>query len=175
MGFLSGMDISASGLTAQRTRMDVISENIANIDTTRTEDGGPYTRKFVVLEERNTNFSDVLNSRLGVKRGKDFMDLAITHERMIKEPSLAFKNRYGDDDDYAGVRIAEVGKDTSDYGLKYDPTNPDADEEGYVRTPNVDTAQEMVDLMEAYRAYEANITAFNAYKDMAVKSFEIGV
>ena len=143
MSLLSGMDISASGLTAQRMRMDVISENIANIDTTRTEDGNPYTRKYVVLEERNPNFAEVLD-----------------------------KSR--DSSSYGGVRVAEIGEDSSDYKLQYDPTNPDAGADGYVRLPNVDLNQEMVDLMAAYRSYEANVTAFGAYKDMAAKTFEIG-
>lgn len=143
MSFLSGMDISASGLTAQRMRMDVISENIANIDTTRTEDGNPYTRKYVVLEDRNSDFASVLQ-----------------------------KSRDGSA--YGGVRVAEIGEDPSDYKLQYDPTNPDADADGYVRLPNVDLNQEMVDLMAAYRSYEANVTAFGAYKDMAAKTFEIG-
>jgi flagellar basal-body rod protein FlgC len=143
MPFLSGMDISASGLTAQRARLDVISENIANIDTTRTEDGTPYTRKYVVLEERNPDFAAVLaNSR--------------------KEESAG------------GVRVAEIGEDPSDYKLEYDPTNPDANADGYVQKPNVDLNQEMVDMLEAYRSYEANVTAFGAYKDMAVKTLEIG-
>lgn len=143
MSFLSGMDISASGLTAQRMRMDVISENIANIDTTRTEDGNPYTRKYVVLEDRNSDFASVLQ-----------------------------KSRDGSA--YGGVRVAEIGEDPSDYKLQYDPTNPDADADGYVKLPNVDLNQEMVDLMAAYRSYEANVTAFGAYKDMAAKTFEIG-
>jgi len=141
MSFLSGMDISASGLTAQRARLDVISENIANIDTTRTEDGTPYTRKYVVLEQRNSKFADLLKS------GQET---------------------------YGGVRVAEIGEDQSDYKLEYDPTNPDADETGYVQKPNVDLSQEMVDMLEAYRSYEANVTAFGAYKDMAVKTLEIG-
>lgn len=144
MPFLSGMDISTSGLTAQRARMDVISENLANIDTTRTEDGKPYTRKYVVLEERNPSFSDVLSSTQGQSSAT------------------------------GGVRVAEIGEDTSDYKLKYDPTNPDANADGYVQMPNVDENQEMVDMLEAYRSYEANVTAFGAYKDMAVKTLDIG-
>jgi len=141
MSFLSGMDISASGLTAQRARLDVISENLANIDTTRTEDGKPYTRKYVVLEQRNSKFADLL------KNGGETA---------------------------GGVRVAEIGEDQSDYKLEYDPTNPDADANGYVQKPNVDLAQEMVDMLGAYRSYEANVTAFGAYKDMAVKTLEIG-
>jgi flagellar basal-body rod protein FlgC len=142
MGFLGGMDISASGLTAQRLRMDVISENIANIDTTRTEEGGPYTRKYVVLEENTGSFSDVLKNATETASG--------------------------------GVKVSEIGEDTSDYELVYDPDNPDADAEGYVEYPNVDITQEMVDMISAYRSYEANVTAFSAYKDMAVKTLEIG-
>lgn len=143
MSFLSGMDISASGLTAQRTRMDIITENIANVDTTRTEDGTPYTRKAVVMEQRNSDFASLLAAGMN-------------------------------SEDYGGVRIAEIIEDSSEYELVYNPTHPDANEEGYVQMPNVDIMQEMVDLMEAYRSYEANITAFQAYKDMAVKTFEIG-
>lgn len=144
MGFLSGMDISASGLTAQRLRMDVISDNIANIDTTRTEDGTPYRRKYVVFRERDDNFAEVM------RNGK-------------AENGLN-----------AGVNVVEIGEDGSEFKMVYDPTNPEANEDGYVAHPNVDVAQEMVDIMSAYRSYEANITAFNAYKDMAVKSLEIG-
>ncbi len=145
MGFLSGMDISGSGLTAQRLRMDVISENIANVDTTRTEDGTPYTRKYVVLEQRGS-FADVL------KRSSEGIDKTGA----------------------AGVRVVEIGNDTTPYELVYNPTHPDANEDGYVQMPNVDITQEMVDMISAYRSYEANVTAFNAYKDMAVKALEIG-
>jgi flagellar basal-body rod protein FlgC len=148
MGFLSGMDISASGLTAQRMRMDVISENIANIDTTRTEDGTPYTRKYVVLQERNASFAQVLQNSAG--------------------------GNVADGEDYGGVRVSEIGEDPSEYKLVYDPAHPDANAEGYVLMPNVDITQEMVDMISAYRSYEANVTAFNAYKDMAVKTLEIG-
>lgn len=139
MGFLGGMDISASGLTAQRLRMDVISENIANIDTTRTQDGAAYKRKYVVLQERADSFSDILNDAAA-----------------------------------RGVRVSEIGTDTASGNLVYNPSHPDADEAGYVEMPNVDLMQEMVDMISAYRSYEANVTAFNAYKDMAVKTLEIG-
>ena len=143
MSFLSGMNISGSALTAQRLRMDVISENIANIETTRTADGTPYTRKVVVLQEREASFADVLkNSSSGGTEG--------------------------------GVRVAEIAKDPSPYQLVYNPSHPDADENGYVEMPNVNITQEMVDMISAYRSFEANVTAFNAYKDMAVKALEIG-
>ena len=143
MGFLSGMNISGSGLTAQRMRMDVISENIANVDTTRAEGGRPYTRKYVVMQERNPNFTEVLQNSSG--------------------------NRTD-----GGVRVSEIGSDPSPYQLVYNPKSPDANADGYVQMPNVDITQEMVDMISAYRSYEANVTALNAYKEMAVKALEIG-
>lgn len=148
MVFLSGMDISASGLTAQRLRMDVISDNISNADTTRTEDGTPYTRKYVVFEERENNFSQVLSNQAD---------------------QTGQTGQTG-----GGVRVIAIGEDASAYELVYDPTHPDANEAGYVEYPNVDITQEMVDMISAYRSYEANVTAFSAYKEMAVKSLEIG-
>lgn len=142
MGFFSSLEISASGLTAQRLRMDVISENIANIDTTRTDSGDPYRRKYVVLSEKSKDFSSFLEN--------------------------------GGNSASGGVYVSRVGEDQSDFTLKYDPNNVDADENGYVKLPNVELSTEMVDMMSAYRSYEANITAFNATKDMAVKALEIG-
>jgi flagellar basal-body rod protein FlgC len=146
MGFLSSMEIGASGLTAQRLRMDVISENITNVDTTQTDTGEPYRRKYVVFSEKQGTeapFSSYLESAGGEKAG-------------------------------AGVRVSEIGEDQSDFKLKYDPTNPSANEDGYVEMPNVELSQEMVDMISAYRSYEADVTAFNATKDMAVKALEIG-
>ena len=143
MGFLSSMNISASALTATRLRMDVINENIANINTTRTADGGPYRRKFVVFQERTND--------------RDF---------------AAFFNRSQKAN--GGVRVLGIGKDMSEFKLDYNPNHPDADEDGFVRMPNVEVVQEMTDMMAAYRAYEANITALNVFKDMAMKTLEIG-
>jgi flagellar basal-body rod protein FlgC len=146
MGFLDSMDISASALTATRVRMDTVAENIANINTTRTANGGAYRRKYVVFEEigadKNIRFSTYFNR--------------------------ARTNAAG------GVRVAYIGEDESDFKLDYDPTHPDANEDGYVEKPNVEVVQEMVDMMAAYRAYEANITALNTFKDMAVKTLELG-
>ena len=143
MSFLSSMNISASALTATRLRMDVVAENIANVDTTRTEDGGPYRRKYVVFQERKTD-----------------RDFASFFNRARKAPG--------------GVRVLHIGHDMSEFKLDYNPSHPDADENGYVRLPNVEVVQEMTDMMAAYRSYEANITALNAFKDMAVKTLEIG-
>ncbi len=141
MSFLRSLNISGSGLTAQRLRMDIISENIANKDTTRTENGDPYRRKMVVLSATN-NFQNMLIDNI---------------------------NEY-----QAGVEVTEIIEDQSEFKLTYNPEHPDADENGYVRMPNVDSLKETVDIMEAYRAYQANITALNTMKQMAVKALDIG-
>lgn len=142
MSYLNGMNISASALTAQRTRMDVIAENMANIDTTRTAGGTAYAKKSVILQEKNSNFAQVLQRSAG--REVD-----------------------------GGVRISEITEDTQNFKLVYDPVHPDADAAGYVRMPNVNTNEELVNMLSAYRSYEANVTVFNTYKDLAVKTFEI--
>lgn len=142
MAFLESLNISGSGLTAQRFRMDVISENIANIDTTRTENGEPYRRKMVVLASENS-FKEMM-----VKNIKDY--------------------------ESGGVGVREIVEDQSEFKLVYDPEHPDADMNGYVKMPNVDSLKETVDMMEAYRAYQANVTALNTTKQMAVKALEIG-
>ena len=143
MSFLDSMSISASALTATRLRMDVIAENMANSNTTRTENGEPYRRKYVVFQEKTQGdaFSEFFN-------------------RAQSAPG--------------GVRVLEIGTDMSEFKYDYNPSHPDADEDGYVRYPNVEVVQEMVDMMSAYRAYEANITALNTMKDMALKTMELG-
>jgi flagellar basal-body rod protein FlgC len=143
MAFLGSMDISASALTAQRMRMDVISENIANKDTTRTASGGPYRRKEVIMQERaGSSFASYLHNAQGTAGG--------------------------------GVEVTGIVEDQSAFKLEYDPTNPDAGTDGYVRLPNVDEVTEMVDMMSATRSYEANVTAINATKSMALKALDIG-
>lgn len=143
MAFLKSMQISSSGLTAQRMRMDVIAENLANINTTRTAQGEPYQRRYVVMQQREAdNFSSILRGAVHDSEGR-------------------------------GVRVTEIRTDESPFKLNYDPEHPDANEEGYVRMPNVDLAVEMVDMMAATRSYEANITALNAFKAMALKALEI--
>jgi flagellar basal-body rod protein FlgC len=143
MSFLNSINISGSGLTAQKLRMDIISENIANIDTTRTEEGGPYRRKMVVLESKN-----------------DFKEMLAKNIDEIKSSG--------------GVEVSEIVEDESEFRLVYDPDHPDSDESGYVKMPNVDSLKETIDMMDAYRAYQANITALNTTKQMAVKALEIG-
>jgi len=123
--------------------MDVIAENMANSNTTRTASGGPYRRKYVVFQEitSDNTFSTFFNKA---------------------------KTAQG------GVRVLEIGEDMSEFKYDYNPFHPDADADGYVRMPNVEVVQEMVDMMSAYRAYEANVTALNSLKDMAIKTLEIG-
>ncbi len=146
MAFLDSLNISGSGLTAQKLRMQVVAQNLANAQTTRTEEGGPYRRKLVVLSERNRTdaFSTELNASISGKASA------------------------------AGVEATAIVEDADDFKLEYDPTHPDADENGYVQLPNVNTVEEMVDIMSASRLYEANVTAFNAMKEMAAKALEIG-
>ena len=145
MSLFQSFNISTSGLTAQRFRMDVISENVANVTTTRTEDGTPYTRKIVSFQEKQvTPFSKVLNN---------------TREALIGN----------------GVKVNRVAEDTtSDYIMKYEPSHPDADENGYVSYPNVNIITEMTNLIDASRSYEANMTAFDTSKAIALKGLELG-
>lgn len=145
MTFLNSIDISASGLTAQRLRLDIISQNIANVNTTRTEDGGPYRRKAVIFEQRRAQvpFSKTLsNATDNIAQG--------------------------------GVRVSRIEVDNNPFPLAYDPGHPDANEEGYVAMPNINIVEEMVNMISASRSYEANVTAMNAMKSMAAKALEIG-
>ena len=148
MAFLSSFDISASVLSAQRIRMDIAAENIANIDTTRTERGGAYRRKDVVFESYGANsFKQALRNA---------------------SKGLGFTGRN------AGVRVAGIIEDDREMPQVYNPNHPDADENGFVTMPNVDLLKETVDSMSATRSYEANVTALNAMKLMAQKALEIG-
>lgn len=146
MALFSQFNIAASGMTAQRLRTDVISENIANVNTTRTSNGTPYRRKEVVLTEKGAvnSFSSVFQAATSGISGN-------------------------------GVKVTSIQDDThSEMSLVYDPSHPDADENGYVTYPNVNIVQEMTDLIDATRSYEANVTAFNAGKSMASKGLEAG-
>lgn len=146
MAFLSSVNVIGSGLTAQQQRLDVISENVTNINTTRTEGGGPYRRKMVVLEEENSDspFRQALDRAMGRRNSAQ-----------------------------GGVRVAEIVEDESDFKLSYDPENPDANEDGYVELPNVDLVKEISDAMAANQAYSANVTAFNVLKQVIAKGLEI--
>ncbi len=160
--FFSGLDISAGGLTAQRKRMNAIASNIANIDTTRTEDGGPYRRKIVLLKSQAQQmFSSMLQGaglQLSATDGAHFADSG--YESQTASTPIE------------GVEASET-TDNSPFKSVYDPGNPDADEKGYVKTPNINVVTEMVDMISASRSYEANVTAVNAAKTMAKDALEI--
>ena len=154
MAFLSSINIIGSGLTAQQLRLDVVSENITKSPTTRTEnDGGAYRRKMVVFEAQS---------------GRESFRNA-----MAKAAGKAVANR-DNGANAGGVRVTQIVDDPSPLKLVYDPTHPDANEEGYVEMPNVDTVKEITDAMAATQAYSANVTAFNTLKSVIAKGLEIG-
>ncbi len=148
MGLFSSFRISASGLAAERLRMDVISNNIANVNTTRSDEGGPYRRRQVVFQ-------------------------AVPPAR---EPAAARTGAGTGTRGSAGrgVAVAAIVEDPSPPRLVYDPGHPDADARGYVAMPNVDAVREMVDMISATRAYEANVAALDAAKTMAMRALDIG-
>jgi len=141
----NSIDISASGMTAERTRMEVISKNIANASVTRTSNGTPYRRQMVVFKRNETSpFSAYLSK--------------FTNELQKAE----------------GVKVSQIVEDTTPYKQIFEPGHPDADENGYIQMPNVDITTEMVDMISATRAYEANMSSINSAKNIAMKALEIG-
>ncbi len=144
MNFMDSLQISASGLTSQRIRMNVVSSNLANANTTRTAEGGPYKRKEVVFAAQplRKSFQDMLSVKM--------------------------------EDQLSEVKVSGIINDAKPPVVKYDPQHPDADENGYVAFPNIDIITEMVNMMSASRSYEANITAINATKNMAQRALDIG-
>ena len=147
MSMFGGLEISASGLTAERLRMDVAAENLANAQTTRGADGGPYRRKSVVLQEAGSGFGAQLSTAMGRGAGRGASA--------------------------GGVEVAGISEDQAPARQIYDPGHPDANAQGYVSMPNVDTVAEMVDLITASRGYEANVTAMQASKQMFTKTLEL--
>ncbi|KXS45246.1 MAG: flagellar basal-body rod protein FlgC [Candidatus Frackibacter sp. T328-2] len=144
MGLFNGLNISASGMTAQRLRMDLISNNIANINTTRTEDGGPYKKKMPIFKAKGqTKFSlpELDTDAKGVGNG---------------------------------VEVSTIRESTKPPKLVYNPNHPDANEAGYVKMPNINLASQMVNMISASRAYEANVTALNSSKNMFKSALKIG-
>ncbi len=144
MDFMTGMRVSSSGMTAQRMRMNTISSNIANINTTQTPEGGPYRRKDIVFESipDARTFGEVLSSQ---------------PERDVQR-----------------VQVADILVDRKAPLLKYEPDHVEANEDGYVAYPNINLMEEMANMIQATRAYEANVSAMNATKDMATTALEIG-
>jgi flagellar basal-body rod protein FlgC len=144
MGIFNIMNTSASGLTAERLRMDIIADNIANSQTTRTEKGGAYKRKMVVFAENKENFIVPMN---------------ITKDKLQTK---------------GGVKVVKIAEDNTPFTMVYDPEHPDANDKGYVAMPNVNTVKEMVDMITATRAYEANATVITNAKSMATSALSIG-
>jgi flagellar basal-body rod protein FlgC len=144
MNFFDALRVSSSGLAAQRVRMNLAANNLANINTTKTPEGGPYRRKDVVFASQplEKSFGETLRSRMIGKLSE--------------------------------VRVASIIDDPRPPHMKHDPQHPDADENGYVKTPNIKLMEEMVNMISATRSYEANVTAIKASKDMALKAMEIG-
>ena len=168
MSFLKALNISGSALTAQRMRLDIISENISNMDTTRTENGGPYRRKVVQFQATGgDNFRTALGNAINLTSNRSVSDLT---RNMGKINSNFAQRKTGD----AGVVVSQIIEDETPFKTIYDPTHPDADEYGYVQLPNVELLKEVVDSMSASRSYEANVTALNAVKLMASKALEVG-
>ena len=144
MDFLTGMRVSSSGMTAQRMRMDAIASNIANVNTTRTPEGGPYRRKEIIFSAmpQQRNFGEILAGKV--------------------------------DNDIDRVQVVDIRPDRKGPIMKYDPTNVDANEDGYVAYPDINVMQEMVDMLQASRSYEANVSTMNTAKNMALSALEIG-
>lgn len=164
-GIFSGLHISASGMRAQRIRQNAISSNLANAETSRTADGGPYRRQFVVFtadcDQRDVR---LLNETIAL-RGSE------TESGHLPIPPANFprdERFFGN-----GVSVAEIREDSRPPRMVYDPAHPDADESGYVAMPNVNIIEEMTDMIAATRAYEANVTAFNATKSMVMQALQL--
>ena len=147
MSLSNSLAISASGLTAERLRLDVISNNIANVNTTKGPDGKPYRRQEVIFAARNSGsaFQSLLNSASGNAQSSG-----------------------------AGVEVAQIRSDNGPFKRIYDAHNPAADKDGYVDMPNIEPVIEMVDMISASRAYEAGVTAINAAKQMEARALDIG-
>ncbi len=143
------IDTAGSGLTAERTRMDVISDNLANANTTRTEDGGPYMRKVVQFEPRESDESMFSG---------------------LKPSAPSGKKQLGE-----GVRVRQITEAEGEPRRAYEPEHPDANDEGYVLKPNVDPAKEMVDMITATRAYEANVSSIDSAKNMFNEALQIAL
>jgi len=163
-GIFSGLNISASGMSAMRMHQNAISSNLANAETTRTDDGGPYRRQFVVLSAQSDDRDVRILNREPALYGEQ------TNENHLPIPPRDFprdERFFGN-----GVRVAEIREDSRPPRLVYDPSHPDADEKGYVAMPNINVVKEMTDMITATRAYEANATAFTSMKNMLMTAIQ---
>ena len=169
MAFLSTINIIGSALTAEHTRLDVISENITNMNTTRTEAGGAYRRKIVTFEAQG----DKSDFRMMFERAKRRPPQVVYgggYASLVRRPP---SNRGWET--AGGVRIAELGEDETEMPFVFDPTHPDANDEGYVEMPNVTLVKEITDAMAASQHFNANVTAFNTYKSTISSGLEISI
>ena len=164
MDLMNAAKISGTALASHRTKLNVIAENLANVDTTRTAEGGPYRRKMVIFKGDDINsFKSVLQQKQAKKN----------------EPNIELSPSEFDSDKRAdtgnGVRVDEIVRSQEDFTLVFNPAHPDADPEtGYVKMPNVDHLTEMADMLVAKRSYEASVTVLSSTKDMVAKALEIG-
>jgi len=160
------MDVSVSGLRGMRAKMNTISENIANVETTRTEEGTPYRRKTVVMQQAAPSEPTMIRRPAGPS---EFSQLVRTHEAHMDVGGLEEEVELPQ-----GTELEVVqAEDSQPYKLVYNPAHPDADEQGYVLMPNIDVVREFVDLIAAQRAYEANLSAIQGAKDMFLRALEI--
>ena len=153
MGFFDGYNIAASGMSAQRTRINIVSANIANAQTTHTKDGGPYKKQSVVFQElllNNINTSDKTNNNSLNVYSNDYSNSSLR-----------------------GVGVKSIVENNAKSVMKFEPSHPDANKDGYVAYPNINPVIEMVDLIEAMRSYEANVATFNTHKNIDSKTLDI--
>lgn len=161
MAYLSDFDISGYGLSAQRFRMNVISSNIANANTTRTAEGGPYRRREVIFKA--TDFNELLNKQIA--KDNNFLE----YENPLNDPASQKDAKPA----IMSVVVDKVIRDDKDFRMKFDPSHPDANEQGYVAFPNINPVIEMADLIEATRAYQANVSAFTSTKTIAQSAIDL--
>ena len=150
MGFFDGYDVSSSGMSAQRTRINVVSANIANAKTTHTQEGGPYKKQQVVFE-----------------------DVLLNQTKKIGNNAMEMTNNQNSAQELRGVGVRSILESETKPILRFEPTHPDANEEGYVAYPDINPVIEMVDLIEAMRSYEANVASFNTHKNIDDKTLDI--
>ncbi|PUE64003.1 flagellar basal body rod protein FlgC [Arcobacter caeni] len=150
MGFFDGYNVSTSGMSAQRTRINVVSANIANAKTTHTLEGGPYKKQQVV-----------------------FQDILLANSKKTNSNEVETTNNKNSDISLRGVGVKSIVQSDAKPVMRYEPAHPDADEKGYVAYPDINPVVEMVDLIEAMRSYESNLASFNTHKNIDSKTLEI--
>lgn len=172
MAFLSTLNIIGSGMTAQQTRLDIISENVTNMNTTRTEAGGAYRRKLTVLESQ----SNKDGFRMAMDRALNRSDWGYTYGRGDRTYAVAARRGLSNRgyETAGGVHIAEILEDETELPFVYDPTHPDANEAGYVELPNITLVKEVTDAMAASQAFSADVTAYNTLKEVIARAMDVG-